>query len=254
MGVQITQRGQTRNQSTADFLESHIFIFDNRYQTGLLKNNTTGSLTFQSGIFVARAAGTYETATVTFVALTTGQTMILGGLTYTSTGATTGAQLAAAFANLDAGATTGAGTATGTYSGTLTGWATGPASGAVVVFTALTPGNVSDLAATGTGTAPSIVIVQGTSATASGLIPVTSSNLANIVGIARIEGSVAVNPSESLQVNYCTHGTVDGNLVILPSGVTWNTVVSTNFELLDIVEGLGIHVDLTSVENTKYDN
>lgn len=83
-------------------------------------------------------AGTFGTCSVLFssAGLTAGQSVTLGGLTYTSTGSTTQAQLATAFASLAAGATTGGGTGTGTYTGALTGFATGTVTSNTVVFTA----------------------------------------------------------------------------------------------------------------------
>lgn len=364
MGVQITQVDATRNQSTALFSLKRIFIFDNRFASGggVYKNTTAGVQTLQAGMFVARAAGTYETASVAFSAtpltagqtiiiagltyaayystsssvvfsatpLSAGQTIIIGGLTYTSTGATTRAQLAAAFASLADGATTGAGTATGTYSGALTGFSTGTvASGSTVVFTstdkttnnpavqtgtgaaaaitntnsgattqaqlaaafsnllagattgpgtgtgsysgALTgyttgpalsgtvvfestvTGPVSDLVQTGTGAAATITIVQGTAVIADGLIPVTSSNLANIIGITAMDDSVDLAINQELFINFGVKGGIDATQLVLPSGVTLDTVVGSK-TLKDVLEAIGFHLDNSTVENTKYDN
>jgi S-layer protein len=110
-------------------------------------------------------AGVTETGTAVFSALTAGQTLTLGGLTFTAGAAgTTAAQTAAAFANLYSGASAGL-SQLGTYSGTFTGWTTGAAGGSssnTVVFTSTTPNtSVTDLAATGTGTHPTITEVQG---------------------------------------------------------------------------------------------
>jgi len=253
MGVQVTQVDATRNQSTALFSLKRIFIFDNRFVPGIYKNTSGATINLQGGMLAARAAGTYEQATATFVALTAGQTMIIAGLTYTSTGATTAAQLATAFASLDNGATTGAGTATGTYSGTLTNYSTGAANGAVVTFTAETTGAKTDLVATGTGTTPTWTYVQGTATSGTGFIPVTSANLADTIGITALDGVVALPDSESLAINIGTKGTIDGTQLTLPAGVTLDTVVG-NKVLRDILESLGLHIDTSTVENTKYDN
>lgn len=256
MGVQITQVDATRNQSTALFSIKRIFIFDNRFSGGAYKNTTAGVQTLQSGMFVARAAGTYELASIAFSAtpLAAGETIIIAGLTYTSTAATTTAQLAAAFANLAVGATTGAGTATGAYSGTLAGYTTGAVTGGnTVLFTSTTTGTKTDLVQTGTGAAATITITQGTAAIADGLIPVTSSNLANIIGIAAMDSSVDLAINQELSINFGTQGTIDGTQLVLPSGVTLNTVVGAK-TLKDVLEGIGFHVDTSTVENTKYDN
>src|SRR6478609_5121085 len=125
--IYATQRGATNNQSTVDYLSQNIFTFGNRYNKGVFINNLGETLDAQDGILVVRNSGSFETSTIKFNAagLTAGQTQIIGGLTYTSTGVTTQAQLAAAFANLAVGATTGAGIAQGAYSGALTGYSTG---------------------------------------------------------------------------------------------------------------------------------
>ena len=95
-------------------------------------------------------ATTTEAATVAFGSgLNAGQTVTVGGLSYTATSALSPAQLAAAFATLTAGATTGAGAAKGTYSGTLTGFSTGAATANAFTATSTTLStNVSDLTVT----------------------------------------------------------------------------------------------------------
>lgn len=111
--------------------------------------------------------GLSESAVVKFAALTNGQTLILAGLTWTAgASGTTAAQLATAWKNIAASTgyaalsgVTGGGTFT---AGTLTSWSTSAYDSDSVVFTS-TGGlsNVTDLAATGTGTAPSIAKVDG---------------------------------------------------------------------------------------------
>jgi hypothetical protein len=257
MGVDINQRNVTRNQSTADYTQKRVFLFGNSFDSGLLKNTNAAALGLESGVLLARAAGTYETASVVFNAsgLTAGQTQILGGLTFTSTGATTQAQLAAAFANLEDGATTGAGASLGTYSGALTGWSTGSVTDtATVLFTATAVGNVTNLAETGTGANPTITIVSGgATASAGGLIPVTSSNLADVIGILTYEGSGTLGTDDELQVNMAIGGEIDGTELVLPSGVTLNTVVG-NKTLKDVLNAVGFVVRDNVVENTNFDN
>ena len=257
MGVDVNQRNVTRNQSTADYTQKRVFLFGNSFDSGLLKNTNAAALGLESGVLLARAAGTYETASVVFNAsgLTAGQTQILGGLTFTSTGATTQAQLAAAFANLEDGATTGAGASLGTYSGALTGWSTGAVTDtATVLFTATAVGNVTNLAETGTGANPTITIVSGgATASAGGLIPVTSSNLADVIGILTYEGSGILGTDDELQVNMAIGGEIDGTELVLPSGVTLNTVVG-NKTLKDVLNAVGFVVRDNVVENTNFDN
>ena len=89
-----------------------------------------------------------ELAALTFAeTLRAGQSVTVGGLTYTATKDTTAKDLAAAFASLDEGDSgNSAGTSTGTYSGALTGFSTGPiASDGTVTATSSSKANVSDL-------------------------------------------------------------------------------------------------------------
>lgn len=255
MGIYATQRSATRNQSTVDFQAQNIFTYGNRYNTGVFINNVGETITAQDGFLVVRNSGTFETATAKFVALTTGQTIILGGLTYTSTGATTASQLATAFANLAVGATTGAGTATGSYSGTLTGYSTGAVQGAsldTVVFTASTVGAKTDLADTGTGTNPTITIVNGTSGTDEGFSPATSATLANVIGILKIEGQNKMADGASLKANYCISGDIDASMLILPLGVTLDSIVGSK-ALKDVLTAQGFVLNNVT-ECSNFDN
>jgi len=102
-----------------------------------------------------------ETSAVTFNAMTAGQSITLGGLTYTATAANTAAQAAAAFASLTNGATTGV-TTYGTFSGTLSGFSSGAVSTSTVTFTSASTGtNVTNMPISGSGTLPSVVVTQG---------------------------------------------------------------------------------------------
>jgi len=118
-------------------------------------------------------AGVTESASVKFTALTAGQTVILGGLTFTATADMTKEEAAAAFANLSKGFVPTVGTtsgdtqsagaaAKGLYTGYLTGWTSAAASGDTVVFTSTTAttAGLADLANSGTGTV-TITTTQG---------------------------------------------------------------------------------------------
>ena len=105
-----------------------------------------------------------ESAVVTFAALTSSQTVTLGGLTFTASAATTAAQVASAFANSGTGRvdgdfvsstiTDGDGNTIGTLSGTLSGWDIGSYSlvNGQATFTSISTGNVDDLEDGGSGT------------------------------------------------------------------------------------------------------
>jgi flagellar hook-basal body protein len=127
----------------------------------------------------AGATAVTELNSVVFPALTTGETFIMAGLTFTSGTGTTSEQLAAAFASITPGEgfatvnsnnslttplTVGAFTA-----GTVAGWSSGASTASTVVFTSSTAfTSVSDLASTGTrATAPTINKTEGVAASAS---------------------------------------------------------------------------------------
>lgn len=254
MSIKATQRNATRNQSTVDYDLSNIWLYGNRYANGIFVNNSGGEFIAEDGHLVVRNAGTFETATVDFnTGLTAGQTTILAGLTYTSTAVTTPAQLATAFANLAVGATTGAGTATGTYSGALTGYATsGVYPGDQVVFTASTVGNATNVADTGTGADPTITIVAGTAGIQDGFSPATSANLADVIGILKIDGTVTLANTSTVNAYYGLKGDIDANLLKLPLGVSLSTMVE-NKSLKDILTDLGF-VLFNVTETSKFDN
>ena len=121
-------------------------------------------------VTTASTAGTFETATVTFKDLAAGESVTIGGLTFTATGAVTAADLAIAFEGLAEGtdSTTANGSQilpAGTFTaGTLTGWVGGIAVGDDLEFTASVVGNATDIAATSAAVAgaPTVVTVAGT--------------------------------------------------------------------------------------------
>lgn len=84
-------------------------------------------------------------------------------------------------------------------------------------------------------------------------IPVTSSNVANVIGVADVEGIVALGANATLQIAVCVKGDVDANLFVMPSGVTLDTTVGSK-ALRDVLEGMGLHLVNGSLEMTKADN
>ncbi|MCX7209498.1 MAG: flagellar hook-basal body complex protein [Burkholderiales bacterium] len=115
-------------------------------------------------------AGTLETATITFKDLVATESVTIGGLTFTATGAVTAADLAIAFEGLANG--TDSTTANGSQilpagsftAGTLTGWAGGTPVGDDLEFTASVVGNATNITATSAAVAgaPTVVTVAGT--------------------------------------------------------------------------------------------
>lgn len=253
MGIE--QVNVNKNQSTVKITLRHIFLFNNRFEQGGYKNNTGGVVILKPFSLVARDIGTKETASVAFDAanITAAQTVILAGLTYTSIGVTTQAEIAAAFADLKDGAVTGKQTTLGVYSGQLIGYSTGSVTGGdTVVFTSSVNGNVANLVQTGDGAASVITIADGTDAIADGLIPITSANLADAIGISANEEDISQEDAQSDDISYATKGTVAEGLIIFPGGVTLNSLVG-NKTLRDILEDIGFHLE-ASIDNTKFDN
>ncbi|QHJ82250.1 MAG: hypothetical protein [Caudoviricetes sp.] len=81
----------------------------------------------------------------------------------------------------------------------------------------------------------------------------TAENLADIVGVSAFEGKIEATASQSFIINICTKGTIDGTLLKLPATITLQTVVGDKL-LTDVLEDLGLHVDTSAKQNTKFDN
>lgn len=117
----------------------------------------------------AGTAGVTELHSITFKALTTGQSVTVGGLTLTANTNIPVDDITVGFASLTNGASTGNTVTNGAWSGTLTGWTTSSsASGADYIwFYSATPNsNVTDLTYSTTGDALSAEILQGAAPTA----------------------------------------------------------------------------------------
>lgn len=92
-------------------------------------------------------------------------------------------------------------------------------------------------------------------AVADGFLPATADNIADVIGVVAVDGSVVLANAATANINICTKGTIDGNLLILPATVTLNTVpTDASKTVRDILEGIGLHIDTSSVEMTKLDN
>jgi len=123
-----------------------------------------------ANVYGTAATAVTESSEVTFGALTAGQSLTIGGLTYTDGGAgSDAATVAAAFAGINAGNTAG-GTVTagnaanqGSMSGTLTGFNIGALANGKSTVTSTGVGDVTDLVIGGTGAAATTQgnIIQG---------------------------------------------------------------------------------------------
>jgi flagellar hook-basal body protein len=155
----------------------------------------------------AGAAAVTETNSVVFGSLTSGETVIMAGLTFTAgASGATAAQVAAAFASITEGESystvntnnslTGASTGGVFTAGTVAGWNTGTRSTATVVFTSTTPyTNVTNLSNTGTATDPTITTTAGVAASAAlafnALAAGQSITVAGLTFTAGTEGATA---------------------------------------------------------------
>jgi S-layer protein len=165
--ISVTQKAAADTAAAAADTSS-VTITQGAITANANADTTTVTIKQDAAVTAANAAnttgGVTETASAKFSALTAGQTISMGGLTFTAPNAMTAAEAAATFANLvngaaygalvPAGDTQGSGLATkGTYTGVFTGWTSAAASGDTVVFTSTTARtSVADLANTGTGT------------------------------------------------------------------------------------------------------
>ena len=182
---------------------------------------------YKAGDVLGAGTATAETSSAAFgTDLTSGQSMVLGGLTFTAggSGATT-AQVAAAFSNISVGGT--GSSAFGTFTGALTGWSTGAANGSTVVFTSSTAADVGALSVSGSGAAPTLTVVAG---------GVSMTALSGIV-----VGSLASYNSNNLVMS----GTVNGLATTQSLAVSTNAANTTqtfNFS------SFGIQFDVTSYQ------
>lgn len=198
---------------------------------------------------VLAVAAVTEVNTLTFAALTVGQTQILNGLTFTAGAAgTTAAQTAAAFANLTSGDAQG-NSKLGTYSGAFTaGWTSGPVTGtSTVAFNGTTAAAKTNLANTGTGTNPTVVetTVGVDAVAATGKVGVTantvaitdvnngSATAAGTIKTATVENYTSLSFGGNALTTLNLKGG-SGNILIVNGGLT----TATNKTLALTVDGL----------------
>ena len=80
----------------------------------------------------------------------------------------------------------------------------------------------------------------------------TSATLADVIGVLKVGGSVALTNGETIPVMVGTKGSVDSTLLVLPATVTLNTVVGNKI-LKDVLEDVGLHLEKYT-ENSFTDN
>jgi len=78
--------------------------------------------------------------------------------------------------------------------------------------------------------------------------------IASVVGIAAVDGELVVANTATAAINIAISGEVAEEKIVLPGGITLDTVVPTTMiTLRDTLNGLGFHL-VSGVENTKHDN
>jgi hypothetical protein len=101
-------------------------------------------------------------------------------------------------------------------------------------------------------------LIMRDSAVPNGFLPIVdASGLPQVIGISAFEGPLDIANNGTVSMNICTKGTIDGNLLVLPSGVTLNTTVALtdgDKSLSDVLESLGLHIDTSAREHTKIEN
>jgi flagellar hook-basal body protein len=214
--------------------------FDSVKQTFSIASGTTGD----TSTIKVEIPQTYEDTTATkvvehnrlyFHPMAIGQSLTMGGLTFTATSNLSGTDVAAAFANLEPGATTKPGITGGTYSGALVGWSFSNQMGDSLWIHHNIPPNtdVEDLAISGSAPPPSIEVTQGDSGvrfwsdltkaqqatlTAAGVIP-SEGHAGTLLGFS-VAAEVVTKPD-------AIRGVPSGQAVVTGSPVTIN--VNNNF-------------------------
>ena len=169
---------------------------------------TAGMKSSASVTTTTEGTGVFEVATVTFSNLTAGQTVILGGRTFTSTATTTAARVADAFAN---------GTTTyGTVSGSVSGWTVVDNSDGTATFTSSTSGTQTDLTKTGTGTATVVTSTQGSGTAVAEIATATFQDLSSgetviFAGRTFTAGSAGATAAQVAAVFALTASSTSGN-------------------------------------------
>ena len=213
--------------------------FDSVKQTFSIASGTTGDtstikLEVPQTYVDSTATKVTEKANLTFNAMATGQSLTVGGLTFTATSNLAGPAVAAAFASLANNANTKAGITGGTYSGALSGWTSGAVTGSTLTFTSTTTEtNVEDIVVGGSAPPPAIAVTQGDSGvrfwsdltkaqqatlTAAGVIP-SEGHAGTLLGFS-VAAEVITKPE-------AIRGVPSGQAVVTGSPVTIN--VNNNF-------------------------
>ena len=85
------------------------------------------------------------------------------------------------------------------------------------------------------------------------ILPITTvGDLPKVIGISFVNGEVTLAQNEETNINYAYTSEIDGEYLVLPSGVTVATLVGDK-SLKDLLTGLGFTI-FNVTENSKFDN
>jgi S-layer protein len=192
----------------------------------------------------AGAAGTLETAVVTFADMVANETVIINGLTFTAAVNMTGAEVAAAFANLTSGGfqANGGTTSKGVYTGTNTaGWTSGSVvttdGVSKVTYTATTEGNQTDLDVNDGTTDPTVVTTNGSGNAATE----ATTGVLGVVG-----GAVSVTDNGDDKITTVTLSGFGAGSTISSDALTSLSLASSNADVTvtnAVATTLGLTVD-----------
>jgi hypothetical protein len=96
------------------------------------------------------------------------------------------------------------------------------------------------------------ILVVRSATVPNGFNPATDENLADVIGILKVEGIVTLADAGTLKANYANCGDIDASMLILPEGVTLDTMVDAK-ALKDVLTALGFQLNGVT-EMTKFDN
>ena len=82
--------------------------------------------------------------------------------------------------------------------------------------------------------------------------PTPINTLGDVIGILNVEGEITLANNGEINCNVCISGDVDASLLVLPAGVTLNTVVGNKI-LKDVLTDLGFVLHNVT-ENSNFDN
>lgn len=101
---------------------------------------------------------------------------------------------------------------------------------------------------------PGLVVIRNTSAPTKVVPAVAGATLINIVGVISTNDDIEMSDGSDANVTFCHGGVVNKDLLILPSGVTLDTVITDQgITVGDKLRSLGFDLE-GAVENTKFDN